>query len=239
MPAKCPPNDPLSVAPPADLADDRARVAMHEACHAVVALVLAVPVDLLSIRPGEGYRGATLFAPGEILPWQDLVSNAAAPSQPPAAREAMERDIIVSLAGPASAYMLPPLSGHVPPDHDEERIAGALVALQRLDPALACRLLAAESEPDSPEGHDSTRAQRVAWHLNGFDRTLANAHIYYLAAVANELVSRHRHAINAVAAALLEKTVLMGSDVERIAASNRCICHEWSLAGQWQVDAAQ
>lgn len=206
--------------------EDRRRTAMHEACHGVVALVLGLKVDLLSIRPGEGYSGVTLYG-GIDLPRRDLTVYYAAPSQPPPTREAIEKDIIASLAGPASEYMLPPLSGRFPPDHDEERIAAALRSLQRLEPALACRLTAAEATPANPGEPDNVKVQRAAWLLNGFEQTLASAHLYYLRAIADELVGRHRHAINAVAAALLKKTVLTGAAVAKIVARNRCICHEW------------
>jgi hypothetical protein len=205
--------------------DEQARTATHEACHGVVALVLDIPVELLSIRRGEGYRGATLYGERN-LPWPDLIADAAAPSQPPATREAIEKDIIASLAGPASARIVT-ISGRFPPDHDEEAIAEALVTLRRLDPALACRLEEAEAEPASPNASDEAKAQRAAWLLNGFDRNLAIAQRSYLSAVAGELVDRHRHAIHAVAAALLEKKVLTGAAVALLFSGSRCFCHEW------------
>jgi hypothetical protein len=190
-----------------------------------VAQILDIGVALLSIRPGEGFRGVTLYGLRD-LPWPDLTPNAAAPSQPPASREAIEKDIIASLAGPAS-NRIAPVSGRFPRDHDEEAIDEALVTLRRLDPALARRLEEAEAEPLGPDASDEALAQRAAWHLNGFDRTLADAQLNYLRAVAYELVRRHQHAINAVAVDLLAKEVLTGAAVAQLVSGSRCFCHEW------------
>jgi ATP-dependent Zn protease len=45
---------------------ERIRVAHHEAGHALVAELLGVRVDVISIKPAEHHVGVTIHAPSEI-----------------------------------------------------------------------------------------------------------------------------------------------------------------------------
>ncbi|MDP9250983.1 MAG: hypothetical protein M3O78_06410 [Chloroflexota bacterium] len=107
---------------------DRIRVAFHESAHATVAIILGIPVQAVTIRPGKGHNGATL--PGTPAPAPRLERFTPAPEQAPLARYALEREMILYvLAGPIGGHLAGMPTGYIPPEAGELAAAASVERL--------------------------------------------------------------------------------------------------------------
>ena len=93
----------------------RWRTSRHEAGHFVARwLTTGGPPEIVSIRPGEGYLGITVYGPQDPLTEfepRDMVIE-----YPSAERGAIEARIIATLAGPiAGSFEYPPDASWPPP----------------------------------------------------------------------------------------------------------------------------
>jgi hypothetical protein len=193
-------------------AADRRKSAWHEASHAVAAYLLLGPaaVEVVTLRPGQGYDATTLLDREPIAT---------------ATREQNENFIIVVLAGDIGGWLAQPVSGYVEETADETAALAAIASLNRIPPDHRERLLAAEAAPPDPEIADEPTALRVAMALANSELLEAALHLAYLRARASGLVERHLPAIHGVALALLERTTITGAEVALIVASFKCVCH--------------
>lgn len=193
------------------MSDDawRKLKAWHEAGHSVAAVAQGIAVAAVSLRPGRGFGAITLLGPrvGDL------------------AREEAEHRIIVTLSGRIGEALAEPLSGK--PPRDEKRAGrGALRSLALRAPEMAERLLAAEADDDS--WSDDNAAHRSSWRLNDYDDEIVGVHLRYLRARAFRTVDDHRHALRQLAAEFYLRTIVIGSEIEAIVKSYRCVCHrDW------------
>jgi hypothetical protein len=196
-------------------ADDRTRIAWHEAGHAAVAIAFGIPVEAVSLRPGEGHRAVTLLGDRPV-------------------RQSVEADIIVTVAGAIAADRLELLTGYVEPDSDKVAAAEAALSLERLAPSALALLVEAEGAPADEGNHDDVRAFNRAMSGEGpggfgtYDQLIAATRLSYLRLVATQVVDYHMNAIRAVATAAYRQTVVPGPQVEALVKASRCLCHrEW------------
>jgi hypothetical protein len=188
--------------PPTAHLADLARVASHECGHGLLALLYAIPFDVISIRPGAGFRGVTLLGPSA------------------GSREAREHRIMAVLAGDLAAS-IPPLVGR-PLVGRSERVAAVAVADLHVDVREA--LFAAEEDADVTS--DAQAAMRASRILNDGDASLVPEHLAYLSARAGAALGIHRIQLQHLAAALLRRSVLSYPTAAAIFGSTRrCACH--------------
>jgi hypothetical protein len=140
---------------------DRARIAYHEAGHAVAAVMLGGRVTgPVSIEPTKRWLGVAFTRPpgfsrreSERVPLELPLAT-----WPARVRRSFEVDALISLAGPAAEAMRPErLSGYIPSSRhaDDRRAAEATTVLTSRDR----RLLASGNGPeDDPRPWDDKRA---------------------------------------------------------------------------------
>jgi hypothetical protein len=200
---------------------ERARLAAHEAGHAVAAVAFGLPLRAVSLRAGKLHAAVTLidrgpgspeYQPRDRTAWAGTVD-----------RDAREREIIVTLAGELAEPYREPVSGYFGPSDDEAAARAALEDLERRSPRAAELVLAAEANDEV--GNDRTRAHDLSWALHGFEERVVDLHLAYLEALARVIVGWHRWHIAGLAHALVERTVIDGPEAEAIIRSYRCICH--------------
>lgn len=190
--------------------EQRRHVALHEAGHAVASIVLGVPLEYASIRPGRTFAGVNVHAPGVPVDTSTLTQY---PSllQPLALRDHVERSIVVSLVGELAAMYFADESSRsaFTSDEAENMAREALVAL---GPRLAELVVEHEERQEPTDGDEAN-----AWHLA--QALVGDGVAYYVELLrieARTLVVRYRDAILRVAAELERRAVLQGAQVAAI-----------------------
>jgi hypothetical protein len=196
-------------------APTRRDVAVHESGHAVIEIVLGVPVEYASIRAGRTFRGVSLRAPGDVAGIAGFDPFRAIATEPPELRAHVERQIIGFLAGGlAEVYLAgsPPAASYG--DDQAEEIARD--ALARLGPRLAELVVEYETREEPSDG-DEANAAVIA---NAFAGPEAGAYyLEWLRCEARALVVRYREAILRVADALERVATLSGEQVAALVLS--------------------
>jgi hypothetical protein len=193
-------------------AADRRIIAIHEAGHAVADVLLGIPVEFASIRPGKTFAGIEVPAPHrpDSFDWNQYLPISAAPAD---LRAYVEKRVIAFLSGHIAATTLyEPLPRRRRltvelPDAD----AIARDALASLGPRLA-ELVVAHEESDEETGGDEANAFALANAFAGPDMGGA-FYLEWLRVEARALVARYEAAILRVADALERHAVLRGEQI--------------------------
>jgi hypothetical protein len=185
----------------------RRRVAVHEAGHAVAFVVLGIPLEFASIRPGRSFLGVVVPAARDGADLGALNFDAIC-NEPPALREDVERRIIAGLAGElAELYgTATPASGYL--DDDDEQIARAALATL---PSRIAELVTEHEDRLDPVTADEDAARELADAFAGPD--VGPHYLAWLRAEARDLVTRYAAAILRVADALERRAILTGDAV--------------------------
>ena len=202
---------PLPTAHKRMTAAERRSVAIHEAGHAVADVVLGIPVEYTSIRPGKTFAGIEVPAPFEVDlgSWNQYLPISAAPAD---LRAYVEKRIIAFLAGPIAAVILyEPVGRGAPVREEFDPDAIARQALANLGPRLA-ELVVAKEESDEPNNGDEANAFELANAFVGPDMGGA-FYLEWLRVEARALVVRYAAAILRVADALERHAILQGDQV--------------------------
>jgi hypothetical protein len=144
--------------------EDLVRAAHHEVAHAVMALALRVPVDVISVRPTEHFHGIMISAK-RTVPSQTSI-GLSLPRLPADLRRYVESRVLVMLAGGLGAQ----LAGANFDDHEAE--ARAALAILHEPPVLTPRewaVLAAEENSTDPNAGDESNAREGARLLASSD----------------------------------------------------------------------
>jgi hypothetical protein len=134
--------------------------AFHEAGHAAVAWKLKVPIEFVSIRPSQHFRGFVSHPPRRDAPngyhGQPVFLWLAK------ARRAVEATVAIRLAGTFAEQLVDPLTIPSPTDEDQVAATQAARELAGLTPRELERLAVLED----PSGRGSRLSNReVAWDL--------------------------------------------------------------------------
>jgi hypothetical protein len=191
----------------------RRGTALHEAGHAVAFVVLGLPLEYASIRPGRTFNGTV--SPVQSTIDVNEIQFGRVSQQLPSLRSIVERRIIATLAGELAARYLatePAPAAYV--DDAAETIARE--ALQRLAPRVAELVVHHEQAEDT--GTDEANA----WEAAGIfaDGEPQAAYLSWLRAEARLLVIRYSAAILRVAEALERHAVLNGEQVAALVHSH-------------------
>lgn len=187
----------------------RRRTAIHEAAHAVASVVLGVPVDYVSVRPGQTFSGITYGVQRTLSDLDGFDPFRAVTQQPAALRADIERKVMMTLAADIAVRNLGPgpMSGY---DEPKEAEAIAYQTLARFGPRLA-ELIVAQETSEEPSEYDETKARDLVYGFAGPDAAVA--YLEWIRADAGELVRRYQAAILRVADALERRAVLRGKHV--------------------------
>ena len=190
---------------------DRWRTCVHESAHAVACVVLDIGLEFVSIRPGLHFRGVTSHDAG---PLPGEVRRGGVMDQPIELRTAVERHMVMSLAGPLASRMVDPASvpGYSGVTDDEKAVRAATAFLARHIP-LARALARMESGDPMPTDEDN--ALGLSEELAG-EPDEASAHYMLVRSAARRFVVEHWRSIEALARALNKRLVIDGPDAERI-----------------------
>jgi hypothetical protein len=211
----------------ADLA--KRRSAYHEVGHSIIALVTTgVPPRMVSLRPGTAYLAVCVLG-DEIVraPVGDLDVDAPSFLQKPGLRLYLERKIAVDLAGSVAESLIGHRepSGYEAEDTPDERAALAdSVALARLQPR--ARDLLVDIEALGTATTDLEAALATSYILSG-NRDEALAHLMWMRTVVRGLLVAHRDALERLAAALFEATILDTEAFLAVLHESRCVCHSF------------
>ncbi len=182
---------------------DPAAVAWHEAGHAVMARLMGIEVDVVSIRQGAAHDGVAIVRSGPLGPTSDI-SWWMHPDLGPVVRE-----LTHTLAGEVAEGLAVP-TGRVPAPSGREMGD----AFHALSSETRSRLANAESAA-TPAISDQARAWELATSFCG---DLAIPFLDLVRAEVRARVNEHAAAIAAVAEALIEGSVLDGAAVDTILA---------------------
>ena len=190
--------------------EQRWRVALHEAGHAVLSEMCGVLVDLVSIRPGRRHLGITFSGP--FPRWSGDASLIAAlplPLVPADARRAIEVRVCISLAGDLAERLALLSTGFIPASEDEVAAERLARELTELSPRHAELLVEAEARTHFTA--DEEHALNDARALTSGEET--PAYLALLRVITGRLVGLYGREIVAVAEALMERDVLTRDDV--------------------------
>jgi hypothetical protein len=191
----------------------RREIALHEAGHAVAHVVLGMPLEYASIRPGRTFGGVAV--PGQRPIDVNEIQFGRVSQQTPSIRAEVERRIIATLAGELAARFRaaePAPTAYV----GEEAETIARDALQRLGPRLA------ELVVHHEQAEDTGRDEANAWEAAGLfaDGEPQSFYLAWLRAEARILVTTYAPAILRVAEALERHAVLNGEQVAALVHSH-------------------
>jgi hypothetical protein len=191
------------------------RTAVHEAAHAVVARLLGLDVQAVTVSRGRRYAGVCLVVPPDAAAGRSLLGVMSAVQLPPALRQELEVDLMVTAAGNLAVDLFQGpgrrpdrLADRVSARLDREADAPALTAEERSDVAAAAARTEGETDDDI--------VTRLAVEMNAGDLPAAALHVAYLEASTRTLLSRNAAAVRAVADALLEHRTLGAEHVSRL-----------------------
>ena len=185
----------------------RRHVALHEAGHAVASDLFGMPLEYVSIRPGETFDGITSGDPHPIPPGFDASRPVAA--QPHEVRAAVERRILGDLAGDVAARYLAaePATVRCDPLEAAEIDRQALTAVGPRTAELVVR----EEERTEPHESDEAKAWELADAFAGPETGWR--YLEWLRSEARDLAIRYHPAILRVADALERSGILTGEQV--------------------------
>jgi hypothetical protein len=200
---------------PPPISPDLRRTAHHEAGHALAAWSLGRRLHLVSIRPGQAYGGLAIMEAGGGA-WVETFDPGTPLTllQPPQTRDAIERNIMIDLAGPIAAFYSLPASGYYEQDPDEIAAEKAAAGLAALSPR-GRELLVVEEAATADRVTDEENALRFAHALSG-DCIEAAAHVAWLRAATTRLVLDRWYRVVALADVLLARFVLDGEEATSI-----------------------
>ena len=191
------------------MSDQRWRTALHESAHAVVALLIGVDVDLVSIRPGKAHAGISF----PVMPgWHGDVRRAAATPGPfvdPELRRVVEMRAVVSLAGDIGAMLQGPAPSRYGSTRDERLAESLSRKLERLSPRHVELLHDAEEVTEHRDDY-GLATDALAALGNG---NQISAHLVWLRTVAAKLVRDYADEIVAVAEQLYRRHVMTGAEI--------------------------
>jgi hypothetical protein len=197
-------------------AEERRRVAYHEAGHAVMAYTVGRRNGVVSIRPGEHYNGIAFHGPAPRPSELERGKlGLPVPLLPARLRRWIETEILIVVAGrEAEFFRFIPPTRYSGPDPDEE----AAVRLARASVELSTReseALAAADHAELPV--DERQAEKLAWVAVGPDAE-GWAYLNWLRATTRNLVgeSGFFRLVEALVPELLRHEVLGGRSVRRI-----------------------
>jgi hypothetical protein len=183
------------------------QTSYHEAGHTLAARLLNVPVDHVSIRPGDHFGGVAYF--GDV-PKPTDIGDYAVPMfmQPRDLRDYCERDMLTSLAGPIGGLMAGPLGRSDLADTDADFALRAAAALERVSPRTRELILADEKAPAEAFHDDEDKAMRMAVLLKANHPeptpTMINYfHVNMAREEAKQLLEKHSEQFLALAEELL------------------------------------
>jgi hypothetical protein len=172
------------------------RIAIHEAGHTVVARALGQPIGGTTIDPGDNYSGATWGRPD---------------SDP--SRFCTSEEIIETCIGLAS---LMPAFGEARDDVARDLVHTHLCVLELLAGTEAERQLFTTASPlEAP--HDIAEARAHA-ALICCSPAAVEAFLIYARTEARELIRLHRHLVQVIADALIERRTMDGTEIDVIVA---------------------
>jgi len=208
--------------------DQRVRTAYHEAAHAIVAELLGVRVDVVSIRPAaERHKGVTIHASlghdevTELLGRRQGKSVLArwgvvpVPFFDPEERRRAETSVMISLAGHLGEFLMPEFpSGGYRDDMADIDQARAVAASVELTAQQTAWLDDAEHREEIP-GDDDAAFQKARWNTG---EEAAGAFVHYLSWETRRLVFSElvRRIIPLVVDRLLAHEIIPGSVVREI-----------------------
>jgi hypothetical protein len=210
----------------------RRQTSYHEIGHVLAARLLNVPVDHVSIRPGDHFGGIAHFG---AVPKPTDIGGYAVPmvAQPREFRDYCERDMLTSLAGPIGGLMAGPLGRSDLTDADDDFALRAAAALERVSPRTRELVLTAEKAPEESFHNDEDEAMRMAVLLNSnhpeaTPTTINYFHVNMMREEAKQLLEKHSEQLLALAAELLKRTILTGPEIDDILrTAPPCRCHTW------------
>lgn len=206
----------------------RRETSWHESGHALAGRLLGLPVEHVSIRPGDHFFGHCQSGAVDVPEWNGLPGALHMNHE---WRGFIEREIIVALAGPIaggwSGYQL----GEVD-EIDKTWATRAAVALDRVSPRTR-ELIVTFEAATTPGIDDETRARELAEKWGTFDDHPPLRITYYFEWLRNEahdLLKTHFEHLKALAAALYDRPILTGPDIDDVLRGQRCRCHRWPKA---------
>ena len=193
-------------------AQQRRVTAFHEASHCVMSFALNLPVDVISIRPGEGYSGVMIGRPRGLPANAENSIGHAIPRLPASLRRHVESRVMVLLAGRLGGLLVG-TEGFVGDDED------AVAALDEIHEgvrrsSLSAReqgLLDAAERDLNPMQSDQERALNLAG-LVAMDDTQARLYLAWLRNVTASYVFTwaFRREVELIVPELLEHEVISG-----------------------------
>lgn len=198
--------------------DDLRRTAHHEAGHALAGWLYDRPLAIVSIRPGQGYGGVTRWETADRSWMESFDANAPALLEPTNVRNAIEREIVIALAGPIAGHLAVVTTGYYSPDACEMEAEREAEGLAALSPRAQELVIAMEAEPGI--GSDEEAAGHLSHALTWDDREAAT-HLEWLRVTAHNLVVSRWYRLTALANVLLERRVLDGETAVEIISSAR------------------
>jgi hypothetical protein len=196
------------------MSNDLRRTAYHEAGHALAGWLYDRPLAVVSLRATERYNGVTRWESAHDS-WRTTFDvNAPALLQPIDVRNAIEREIVVCLAGPIAGELALPTTGYYGPDPcevDAEREATGFAALSPRAQELIVGM-----EGDPARGIDDEVSALHLSHALTWDDSEAAAHLAWLRVTARNLVVSRWYRLAALADVLLERRFLDGDPAVRI-----------------------
>ena len=173
-------------------AQDLARVAAHELCHALVGRAQGWRIRSVSILPGIGTKGTCEHFPRtDLNPFEDALG-----------------DTVTLLAGEMGEWIVPRPGWHEPSDDEakiERAAAAALAALPRDEAAFIAWMRTVPST-----GNDASKAGELA-QIAGAERY---AFLHFAGARARRFVHELAPLIAALIPILLARLVMTGDDIE-------------------------
>jgi hypothetical protein len=204
-------------------AEERYRVAVHEAGHAAVAHALGWPITVATIEPGTRFTGTTLTVQPALPPgsprWHDFDDTLPAALWPPVFRAGLDGQALVYAAGQIAAEMFAPRTGRLPAGV-AERAAEILAAAPQ--PSFAERDQAAEAVSDPDARTDAEHVADIAGLLHWRDPASAAAWLDYTERQAAAVLALHAEGIARLAAALTEAGTVGGEAAVALLTGEQC-----------------
>jgi hypothetical protein len=196
--------------------DDLRRTSYHESGHALAGWLYDRPLAIVSIRPGQFYTGVTRWESAD-RGWVDSFDpGLPALLEPTNVRKAIEREIVISLAGPIAGSLAVITTGYYEPAACEVEAEREAAGLAALTPRAQELVVALEGEPGGVQDEESARHLS---HALTWDDNEAAMHLAWLRVTARNLVISRWYRVAALADVLLERRVLDGDSAVQILSS--------------------